>query len=78
MRVTIDANGRKVEVECADANTTAREVLAEALSTWKETDGVKPSEGPAFGIVAATHAGYQQSPMNMGGYGGADVRPVKA
>lgn len=78
MKVTIDAAGRKVEVECADANTSPREVLSEALDAWKATDGAtRPSEGPAYGFTAA-HAGYQQSPMNMGGYGGADVRPVKA
>lgn len=73
MRVTIDAAGRKVEVECADANTSPREVLGEALDAWKATDGaVSPSQGPAFGMVA-THAGYQQSPMN-----GGHIREVKA
>lgn len=72
MRVTIDANGRKVEVECADANTTAREVLGEALDAWRATDGAPDSQGPAYGFTAA-HAGYQQSPMN-----GARIREVKA
>jgi hypothetical protein len=72
VKVTIDAAGRKVEVECADANTSPREVLSEALDTWKATDGAPDSQGPAYGFAAA-HAGYQQSPMN-----GARIREVKA
>jgi hypothetical protein len=72
VKVTIDANGRKVEVECVDANTTTREVLNDALDTWKATDGTPDSQGPAYGFTAA-HAGYQQSPMN-----GARIREVKA
>ena len=73
MKVTIDAGGRKVEVECADTNASTREVLAEALTTWQATNGAaSPSEGPAYGFTAS-HAGFQQSPMN-----GAHIREVKA
>lgn len=72
MKVTIDAAGRKVEVECADANTSPREVLGEALDAWKATDGAPDSQGPAYGFTA-NHAGWQQSPMN-----GGRMREVKA
>lgn len=77
MKVTIDAAGRKVEVECADTNTSTREVLSEALDAWRSTAGAPDSQGPAFGI-SMPHAGHQVSPMNMGGYGGAGIREVKA
>jgi hypothetical protein len=72
VKVTIDAAGRKVELECADANTSPREVLSEALEAWKATSGAPDSQGPAYGFTAA-HAGWQQSPMN-----GGHMREVKA
>ena len=54
MRVKIDAGGRAVEIECSDANVTAKDVADVALQAWHATDGAeKPSEGPAYGF---THA----------------------
>lgn len=65
MKVRIDAGGRAVEVECGDAGTSAREVLAEALAAWKATDGAKATEA-AYGFVAAERR-VNGSPMSMGG-----------
>lgn len=48
MRVTINAGGREVTIECGDANVTPKDVAAEALATWQATDGAqRPGDGPA-------------------------------
>ena len=52
MKVTINAAGREVSIECADTNTTPKDIAAEALALWKATgDGSHPAgfEGPALG-----------------------------
>ena len=55
MKVRIDAGGRQVEIECADANVTAKDVADVALATWHETSGAggRGTEGPAFGLTAS-------------------------
>lgn len=60
MRLEIDAGGRKVSAEVSDTNTSPRELLAELLDAWKQTEGVKyPSNGPALGF---SHSGAQATP----------------
>lgn len=49
MKVRIDAGGREVEIDCADTNTTPREVAAEALAIWKATGG---NDGVGYGFTA--------------------------
>jgi hypothetical protein len=51
LRVTINAGGREVTIECSDANVTAMDIAAQALATWKQTTGGRGSEGPAVGFV---------------------------
>lgn len=73
MKVRIDAGGREVEVECPAENVSVKEVVAEALAAWKATDGAaQPGDGPAFGF-SHERRGWQTSPMNLGGYGGAYI-----
>ena len=53
MKVRIEAGGRVVEIECADANVTPTEMADKALSVWQATDGAqRVSAGPAYGLVA--------------------------
>jgi hypothetical protein len=55
MKVTINAGGREVGIECADANTSPKDIAAEALALWEATgDGARPvgTEGPAIGYSA--------------------------
>lgn len=51
MKVSINAGGREVEIECGDANVSPRDIADHALAVWRATDGAKPSEGPAYGFV---------------------------
>lgn len=52
MRLEIDAGGRKVSIEASDANLSPREVMAELLAAWHETEGATdPSQGPAYGFM---------------------------
>lgn len=58
MKVSIDAGGRKVELECSDANVTVDSIGATALELWQATAGsVQPSEGSAFGLSAQLSGG---------------------
>jgi hypothetical protein len=54
MKVTINAGGREVGIECADTNVTPRDVAGEALALWKATDdgATHGTEGPAIGYSA--------------------------
>jgi hypothetical protein len=52
VKVRIDAGGREVEIECADANVTADTIGEKALELWRATEGAKASEGPAYGLQA--------------------------
>ena len=63
MKVHIDAGGREVTIECADANVSPREVASEALVLWKATATAdeKGFEGPALGFVPQT-AGRSNGP----------------
>ena len=72
MRVKIDAGGRAVEIECSDANVTAKDVADVALQAWHATDGAeKPSEGPACGFNASFGADppritrFSQAPLTV-------------
>lgn len=64
MKVRIDAGGRAVEIECSDANVTAKDVADVALATWHETSGsARGTEGPAYGFTPERRtdpAGYQR------------------
>lgn len=52
MRLEIDAGGRKVSAEASDTNTSPRELLAELLAVWKQTEGATgPSDGPGYGFT---------------------------
>lgn len=66
MKVSINAGGREVEIECGDANVTYSDVADKALAVWRDTEGAKHGDGPAYGF-AAERRGVQMSPMNMGG-----------
>lgn len=67
MRVHIDAGGREVTIECADANVSAKDIATEALAVWQATDGAKPaSEGPAFGLVTSERSPRTLEPMSRG------------
>jgi len=75
VKVTIDAGGREVTIECPDTNVTYEQVADKVLELWSRTDGPKaPSEGPAFGL-ASERKGWQMSPMNMGGGEGYLAEP---
>lgn len=52
MKVSINAGGREVVIECGDANVTHEAVADKALAVWHATEGAKPSEGPAYGFQA--------------------------
>lgn len=54
MKVSIDAGGREVEIECSDANVSVSAVATEALMLWRATEGATlPAAGPAFGLGLA-------------------------
>jgi len=58
MKVSIDAGGRKVELECPDQNVTYDQVADKALAMWKATDGAATGTvGPGFGLADAGRAG---------------------
>lgn len=59
MKVHINAIGREVSIECADANTSPKDIAAEALALWKATDpGTAPgTQGPAIGYTAQAAPG---------------------
>ena len=51
MRVSINADGREVSIDCDPVNVTVRDVAAEALGLWRATrDEGKGFEGAAFGL----------------------------
>jgi hypothetical protein len=57
MKVSIEAGGRKVELECPDQNVTYDQVADKVLETWKATDGAATgTAGPAFGLASAERA----------------------
>lgn len=75
VRVTINAGGREVTIECADSNTTPKDVAAEALATWMATAGAtSPTQGPAHGFVAAERS----TPANGRYLGEGKPQPVHA
>lgn len=46
MKVSINAGGREVEIECDGVNVTYSDVADKALQVWRGTEGAKNSEGP--------------------------------
>lgn len=68
MRVHINAGGREVTIDCADANVSVRDVTTEALAAWKATDGAqRPSDGPAsFGLVTGERREQFYEPLASG------------
>lgn len=52
MRVTINAGGREVTIECGDTNVSPKDIVAEALTVWTATAGAKATEA-AYGFVTA-------------------------
>jgi len=81
VKVSIDAGGRKVEMESEHGELASLVFLAKNL--WIDTkppeEPVKPepSPGPAVGFQTSKDAGVP-SPMSMGGYGGSYIRDPKA
>jgi len=53
VRVTINAGGREVTIECADSNVSPKDIAAEALTVWTATAGSSNGAGPAYGFVTA-------------------------
>ena len=53
MRVSINADGREVSIDCDPTNVTVKDVAAEALVLWHATksEGGRGTEGSAFGLV---------------------------
>lgn len=66
MKVSINAGGREVEIECDGVNVTYSDVADKALQVWRDTEGAKHGEGPAYGFHI-DRRGVQVSPMNMSG-----------
>lgn len=62
VKVTIDAGGRKVEIETADQNVTPESVGDQALRLWKETEsaGSDRAAGLAFGLTQHQDNGSRQ------------------
>jgi hypothetical protein len=52
VKVTINAGGREVTIECADANVSPKDLASEALTVWTATAGAKTTEA-AYGFVTA-------------------------
>lgn len=77
MRVTVDAGGRKIEIECDDRNVSPDAIADKALSVWQATANGGNASAPGYGYQAE-RAGRQQSPMSMGGYGGSYIHDPKA
>ena len=52
MRVSINADGREVSIDCDPVNVTVKDVAAEALGLWHATkaEGARGTEGPGFGL----------------------------
>lgn len=57
MRVTVDAGGRKVEIETSDTNVTPKDVAEIAMGMWERTDGGAERLGPATGFSSAERRG---------------------
>lgn len=54
MRVSINADGREVSIDCDPVNVTVRDVAAEALGLWhatKPAEGGRGTEGSAYGFT---------------------------
>jgi hypothetical protein len=69
VKISIDAGGRSVEIECSDANVTVDSIGEKALQLWQATNGAQASEGPAYGFTAQT-----QLHTNRSTYGPASFR----
>jgi len=50
VKVRIDAGGRAIEIECADANVSVDTVGSKALKLWQETAATS-TEGPGYGFT---------------------------
>lgn len=67
MRVSINAGGREVQIDCPDTNTSVTDVAEQALAVWRATDGAeKGTEGPAFGFRDDKRWTAPVSPLAMG------------
>lgn len=62
--VEIDANGRKVRVECPDTGVSRTEVLVDVLAAWRATETTGNGAGPAYGFTTQ-HRVNGVAPMNL-------------
>lgn len=75
MKVSIDAGGREVVIECSDTNVTHDQVADKALEVWQATAGVKhDSDGPAYGFSTERRGSHTTSPFSMN-HGGQPTGP---
>lgn len=56
MKVSINAGGREVTIECHDANVTAEGVGKIAMDLWQQTKGADERLGPPYGFAAQERA----------------------
>lgn len=74
MRAKIDAGGRMVELETADANIKPADIAEIVYSMWEKTTVAgATSQGPAFGVQAQTTGARLNEPLS-----GGVLREVKA
>lgn len=65
MKVVIDADDRRIEIECVDTNTTVSDVARGALETWRATAPTsKRGAGIGYGLVTG-----ERKPDARGAYG---------
>ena len=75
MKVSIDAGGRKVEIEAADQNLSPADLAAQALSLWQATESAAlVSNGPGFGLTQAASGDRPVAGNRRSGH----VQPVQA
>ncbi len=70
MKVSINAGGREVEIECSDTNVTHDQVADKALEVWQATGGAKhDSDGPAYGFSSERRPSQTTSSFAMNHHG---------
>ena len=74
MKVSIDAAGRKVELEAGDANMTPAALADEALRVWRDTAGEPDASAPGFGLSQERRP---DRPVGLGGPGRRATTPIE-
>jgi hypothetical protein len=74
MKVSINAGGREVTIECDDTNTSPKDVAAETLAVWQATAGAHGGEGAAYGFSSERRASHTTSAFAMN-HGGQPTAP---